>query len=66
MARSNLTFDPDITRDRDAAYWAAALAVAVRNHDDDRIDLARRKLRLLGCPLDVIRPAKPKEASRGQ
>jgi len=46
-----LHFDPDVTRRDDAPYWAAVLAVAIRNGDTKRAEYAERELARLGIPL---------------
>lgn len=48
--------DPDLTRRDDAAYWAAAMVVAVRAGDADRVETARQNLQRLGYHLDVCNP----------
>ncbi len=48
--------DPDLTRHDDAAYWAAAMVVAVRADDAERIETARENLKRLGYHLDVCKP----------
>jgi hypothetical protein len=47
------TIDPDVTRRDDGPYWAAAMAIAVRDGDRERAALARRNLRRLGYHLDL-------------
>jgi hypothetical protein len=44
-------FDPDVTRRDDAAYWAAALVLALRADDEGRAQEARRELERLGFDL---------------
>lgn len=46
-------FDPDVTRRDEAPYWAAALAVAIRAGDHERVELARANLKRLKCPIDL-------------
>lgn len=50
------SMDPDVTRREDGAYWAAALVLAIRAGDTNRVVAARRHLRRLGYRLDVARP----------
>lgn len=47
-------FDPDVTRDFDAAYWGAALVLALRAGNRRRAELARRKLLRLGFRFRII------------
>lgn len=47
------TFDPDVTRHDDGAYWAAALVLAIQAGDAERQRLAREQLRRLGYRLDL-------------
>jgi hypothetical protein len=56
------TFDPDVTRRDDAAYWAAAVVVASRAGNVERAEYARRQLRRLGFQLKVARPQPRKGA----
>ena len=48
--------DPDVTRRDDAAYWAAAMVVAVHAGDAERIETASQNLKRLGFHLDVCKP----------
>ncbi len=47
---------PDLTRRDDAAYWAAAMVVAIRAGDSARVEMASENLRRLGYHLDVCQP----------
>ncbi len=47
------SFDPDVTRRDEGPYWAAALAIALRDGNRERAALARRHLRRLGYRLDL-------------
>jgi hypothetical protein len=49
---SRASFDPDLTRRDDPAYWAAAAVVADRAGDTGRAKTARVALRRLGYRLD--------------
>lgn len=57
MARQ--TLDPDQTRQNDAAYWGAALVIALQNGDRARAAMAQRRLRQLG--LDLILRRRPQK-----
>mgnify|MGYP007051605850 CR=1 FL=1 len=56
-------FDPDVTHRDETPYWAAKLALAIRCGDRARVAEARRQLKRLGCPLDIIE-TKPNSAKR--
>ena len=62
MARR--TFDPDVTRRDEGAYWAAALVLAIRAGDRARADLARKHLRRLGYRLEVVQEQQTGKAVR--
>ncbi|HEY7090598.1 MAG TPA: hypothetical protein VH518_21040 [Tepidisphaeraceae bacterium] len=49
---NEITFDPDITRRDDPAYWAAAQLVAMRSNDEQREKVARENLARLGFKID--------------
>jgi hypothetical protein len=53
MSRS--TFDPDVIRRDDPAYWAAAAVLADRAGDTARASSAREALRRLGYRLESNR-----------
>jgi excisionase family DNA binding protein len=50
----------------DSRYWVAALALAIRDGDKGRADLARAELRRLGTPLTTAARLKPKGESDGR
>jgi len=62
MKRVN--FDPDVTRRDDAPYWAAVLALAIRNGDTNRAEHAEQELARLGIHLARLHNPR-KGASRG-
>lgn len=53
--------DPDVTRKDDAAYWAAALVLAIEAGDAEQEATARVNLRRLGYELDTARPGEAVE-----
>jgi len=48
MTRANETFNPDLTRRDDAAYWSAAVIHAIQANDLAREEKAKLELRRLG------------------
>jgi hypothetical protein len=54
--KKRVTFDPDVTRRDDDAYWAAAIMLAIRAGDKERAATARRNLLRLGRRVVITAP----------